>query len=635
MGGAQEAVTATPESPHWRQMEMGPQAPSVTPPPSGIHGPEAIRDALSQHWGFEAFRPGQEQVVSAVLAGRDALAVMPTGGGKSLCFQLPAMLLENPVVVVSPLISLMKDQTDALRVHGITGVAFLNSSLDGYERERVRGGYAKGQIRLLYVAPEGLATTQMQNLLEVRRPGLFVVDEAHCVSVWGHDFRPTYRLLPPVFRAYRETPVLAVTATATPRVRDDIIDGLGLRDPETVVLSMRRDNLSLEVLPSPRRAHAADLRNLCREIDGSIIVYAGSRKRTEELARVLIDAGESAEAYHAGLHSEVRAGVQDRFLDDTTRVVVATIAFGMGIDKPDVRAVIHDRFPGTLEAYAQEVGRAGRDGKPSRCVTLYNAGDRGSHVHFIQERYPDLEECRKVYKLIRRHRTLREVTAFTDFRELGPDKINGATLVLLEQGFLRGDINGPLECVPRPTGGQLDLDVVYKRKNAEFRRLDAVVEFFDAEACLWQRLQGWFGEDAKTCGNCSACDSGRLQTVLAKQDTKRRRKTSRVPKEGSGGRHDAGSKKSAAEKAPMAAPLSFEQRLVYDALKEWRREQATELNVRAYHIFTNRTLDEIVAADPKTESALLQCYGVGPQTLERFGAAILAVLAEHRKESDG
>src|ERR687890_519904 len=339
---------------------------------------------LKEIFGFDSFRPGQEEVIRAVLDGRDTLAVMPTGGGKSLCYQVPALMGEGLTVIVSPLISLMKDQVDSLLQSSVKGAATLHSGLDAEERWEVEKKIRTGEIRLLYVAPERLRSLEF--VLALRRAGvsLFVVDEAHCISEWGHDFRPDYLFLPRVVRDLGSPPVLALTATATPRVRQDILRSLRMREPEVVVTSFNRPNLTYRVLSAKEKKDKLPL--ILKVILNSLppgIVYGTTRKECEELAASLKRAGVDAAHYHAGMDAAERSSVQERFMTDELDVVVATIAFGMGIDKPNVRFVIHASVPGSLPAYIQEAGRAGRDGEESECVILYRGADLGRRKRLV------------------------------------------------------------------------------------------------------------------------------------------------------------------------------------------------------------------------------------------------------------
>jgi ATP-dependent DNA helicase RecQ len=354
---------------------------------------------LKRHFGFDAFRPGQEAVVRDALAGRDVLAIMPTGGGKSLCFQLPALLREGVMVVISPLIALMQDQVRLLADNGIAAT-FLNSSLDGRESAARIEALRRGEIKLLYVAPERLlAPGFMDGLLAQLPLSAFTVDEAHCVSEWGHDFRPEYRRLRQLRERFPGVPVLAFTATATARVRADIANQLELHEPAIHLGSFNRPNLYYAVRPKGTRTYA-ELLAEARQ-GGAGIIYCLSRKRVDQLAARLQTDGIPALPYHAGLDAETRYRNQDAFIRDEVQVMVATVAFGMGINKPDVRWVIHHDLPRSMEGYYQEAGRAGRDGEPARCTLYFGLGDIHTAEFLIQQKtHPDsglpLEEEQRI-----------------------------------------------------------------------------------------------------------------------------------------------------------------------------------------------------------------------------------------------
>ena len=360
---------------------------------------------LRDRFGHTEFRTGQRRAVRAALAGRSALVVLPTGGGKSLCYQVPALVLDGLTVVVSPLISLMQDQVGAAVARGIAACS-LTSSLSLAERSRILSDVAAGRVRLLYVAPERLATGAMIGALRQAGVALLAVDEAHCVSEWGHDFRPAYRQLGVVRRALRMPPTLALTATATPAVRDDIVASLRLGAVERIIGSFDRPNLRLGVTrvadDEERRRRVL---NLLRPFHGPSLVYVPTRSSAERWTRSLWRAGIVAAPYHAGLEHSIRRRVQEDFLGDRMESVVATCAFGMGIDKPDVRTVVHLGLSTSLEAYYQEAGRAGRDGKPSRCEVLWTTGDLRLQRLIV----PDPR---------RRDPLIRYITAFTCRREM-------------------------------------------------------------------------------------------------------------------------------------------------------------------------------------------------------------------------
>jgi ATP-dependent DNA helicase RecQ len=348
-----------------------------------------LASALKRCFGFDSFRPGQEAIVRAALSGRDVLAIMPTGGGKSLCFQLPAVLQSGLTIVVSPLIALMHDQVRLLQNNGIAAT-FVNSTLESSEAATRLAAAGRGEHKLLYLAPERLLQPDFLAGPLTRlavSPGIaaFVIDEAHCVSEWGHDFRPEYRQLAGLRTRFADAPVLAFTATATPRVRADIVQQLALRDPEIHVASFNRPNLFYGVRAKSKDSYD-ELLARARATDASGIVYCLSRKRVDELSAALRADGVSALPYHAGLDAEERRRNQEAFIRDDARIIVATIAFGMGINKPDVRWVVHYDLPRTLESYYQESGRAGRDGDPAHCLLYFGPGDIRTAEFLIQQK---------------------------------------------------------------------------------------------------------------------------------------------------------------------------------------------------------------------------------------------------------
>ncbi len=341
---------------------------------------------LRQQFGFASFRHGQREVIEAGLAGRDVLAVMPTGQGKSLCFQLPATLAQGTTLVISPLIALMKDQVDALRARGIAAAAF-HSGLSESERDRVVQALRLRRLQLLYVAPERVQHGWFTQLLRTLWISLFVVDEAHCISHWGHDFRPDYLRLSDLRRELRSPPCLALTATATKKVQDDICEKLRLTDPLRVVTGFRRPNLQFSVVTcgSTDEKWSALERLLDGITSGSVLIYCATRRHVEEVAAHLVRTRPFVGYYHAGVADELRAAVHEGFLTGRVSILVATNAFGMGIDKPDVRLVVHYDMPGSIEAYYQEAGRAGRDGEPARCTLLFHHRDVGTQEFFIKQ----------------------------------------------------------------------------------------------------------------------------------------------------------------------------------------------------------------------------------------------------------
>ena len=359
----------------------------------------ALRDCLRDSFGLEEFRPGQEEAATAIIAGRDLVAVMPTGAGKSLCFQLPALLLDGTTVVVSPLIALMKDQVDGLRARGLAAAA-IHSGLAARERAAFEADFADGRLSLLYVAPERLGAAGFQSALARARVTRLVIDEAHCISQWGHDFRPDYGRLGELRQRLR-VPAAAFTATATPEVRSDIARQLGMDDPLELVTGFERPNLTLEVESCRARADKTRaLDRLLRDPGPPGIVYAATRKNVDRWAEHLAALGLRAAAYHGGLSDEERTRVQDGFLAGRIEVIAATNAFGMGIDKRDLRFVVHADVPGSVEAYYQEVGRAGRDGLPARGTLLFSPADLRTQEFFLEGSNPPPEVFHRVWRLM-------------------------------------------------------------------------------------------------------------------------------------------------------------------------------------------------------------------------------------------
>lgn len=374
-----------------------------------------MREILKQYFGYDDFRPLQEEIVTTVLKKNDAFVLMPTGGGKSLCYQLPALKFPGLTLVISPLIALMKDQVDSLKACGIPA-EFVNSTLSPEEIDEIYKEASAGKIKILYAAPERFANRKFLGLLKSVEISLIAIDEAHCISEWGHDFRPDYRNLRVLRQMFPQVPLIALTATATAKVREDIVEQLDLQKAKFFISSFNRENLCLSVVEK-KNAFQKLLRLLDKYRGASVVVYCFSRRETEEIAEKLDANGFKARAYHAGLSGEKRKEIQELFIKDRIDIIAATIAFGMGIDKPDVRLVVHYTYPKTLEGYYQEIGRAGRDGLQSECVMFYTYADTRKHEFFLdqmQDRklkthaeeklgkmldYAELATCRKKYLL--------------------------------------------------------------------------------------------------------------------------------------------------------------------------------------------------------------------------------------------
>ena len=468
--------------------------------------------ALRRLFGFDAFRPGQEQVVRAAVEGRDTLALMPTGSGKSLTYQLAAMLRPTPTLVLSPLIALMKDQVDGLPAELAATATFVNSSLAPDEAAARVAGFRAGRTRLLYAAPERLRSAGFLDALRGVGVGLVVVDEVHCVSMWGHDFRPDYLFIRRALDELGGPALLGLTATATPQTAREIAAGLG-RDPEVVRTSIVRENLRYDVeqVEGQEGRVRAVLAALRRAGSGSAIVYARSRESCERLARTLRGHGVRAAHYHAGLEAEERTRVQDAFLADETQVVVATTAFGMGIDKPDVRLVALVNYPDALETYVQMVGRAGRDGAESETLLVASAADASTLRRFVREDVPALAELRAVYRALGGGGAV-EPEALAAV--LGGRRDPRVLVGMLEQaGLVRRGLDAgramQVDVLPAPADAAARIETLLARYEQEaVARAERIVRFAASDGCRHAQVAEHFGERLDgPCGMCDACDA--------------------------------------------------------------------------------------------------------------------------------
>ncbi len=484
-----------------------------------------LHTTLSQCFGFSAFRPGQEDALHSLLAGEHTLVIMPTGAGKSLIYQLAALCLPEPAVtlVISPLIALMKDQVDSLNRHAIPAT-YINSTLPSGEQSRRLTAIAQGTYRLVYVAPERLRSVPFQQALRQVSIGLFVVDEAHCISHWGHDFRPDYRRIAQAREEMGQPLTVALTATATTLVQDDIAALLAIPDARRIVTGFNRPNLSFEVVyasdtASKQQILAELLTDLAQhQTDGTAIVYVGTRREAEELAAFVTEAlGVTASCYHAGLPSEQRTAIQDAFLSGTLPVVVATNAFGMGIDRPDVRLVVHYNLPGTLEAYYQEAGRAGRDSHPARAVLLYSPQDRLLQQWFIERSMLSFDELHTLYHALSQHKQSTVQTTLEHLAQLArldPVKTRAGLAHLERAAIIRqtGDEGAQMHLALAPW----DADAVTAMAEAleEYaqhrqHQLDQMTDYAEADACRRRILLSYFSDHgsadaARCCDNCLA-----------------------------------------------------------------------------------------------------------------------------------
>src|SRR3954453_13094916 len=477
-------------------------------------------DVLEKYFGFREFLDAQEEVITAITGGADALVVMPTGGGKSLCYQLPALLLEGTTVVVSPLIALMKDQVDALQRRGISAT-LINSSLSpGEQRERIRA-LARGEFRLVYIAPERFRSRSFLEALGQSTIALFAIDEAHCLSMWGHDFRPDYFRLGEVLETLGRPQVAAFTATATPEVRRDILTHLRLREPREFVAGFARPNLKLLITPVANEAEKyARLNAVIREHKTGID-YCSTRKGVEADDENLQLANISSILYHGGMNDDEREKAQNEFMQGRRDIVVATNAFGMGIDRSDIRFVVHFDVPGSVEAYYQEAGRAGCDGEAATCELLFNHADTRVQEFFIEGGTPPLEFIAQTYEMLRREAdgkgelqiSIKEMAV-----RLGDDRsdmmIGSSLHVLDREGYVdRFDIpgkrvRGTRVLQPDVHGHQLKLDgaKLREKERRDRAKLKMMVDFAYARECRQQAILRYFGEaDPARCGNCDIC----------------------------------------------------------------------------------------------------------------------------------
>jgi ATP-dependent DNA helicase RecQ len=456
---------------------------------------------------LESFRPGQAEVVDAQMLGRDVLAVAPTGSGKSLSYWVPAILGDGLTVVVSPLIALMKDQVDRLVAHGVRA-AFINSTLNSSEqRERLEAA-TRGDYQLLYVAPERFSRPAFMSRLSTLGVKRFIVDEAHCISTWGHDFRPDYRLIGGALEACGRPPIGAFTATATPEVRNDIASNLGLRDPLVVVTGFNRPNLRLETVHARgARDRLEQLRRRLDPGDGRALVYVGTVNGSESTAAAISRWGFPAAPYHGRLPDVSRRRIQDGFAARDLRVVVATSAFGMGVDFPDIRQVIHVGYPGSVEAYYQEAGRAGRDGKPALCLLIHSAKDRDLQVYFIETAFPDLREVAGAHAAYARIGVWNAEPE--DLKPLMPEaawkSLDASKRLLFKAGALRDDGSvGPFDT------SSLDFKKAGELKQHAYKKLAQMSDYAQVRSCRHAFITDYFGEvtGERSCRSCDNCERG-------------------------------------------------------------------------------------------------------------------------------
>ena len=587
--------------------------------------PEATLKAV---FGYDTFRPLQREVIANVLARQDTLVIMPTGGGKSLCYQLPALIFPGLTVVVSPLIALMKDQVEQLNALGVAAL-FLNSTLSPQEYQenmaRVRGG----EVKLLYVAPETLLMSRTLGLLESANLDCLAIDEAHCISEWGHDFRPEYRQLAAVRDQFPRAVCLALTATATERVRQDITATLGFQAANEFVGSFNRPNLRIEVQPKTDPV-GQTLDFLKRYPDQSGIIYCFSRKQVDTLAALLAGQGFAVRPYHAGLEDDQRKANQDAFIRDDVQIIVATIAFGMGINKPNVRFVIHYDLPKSIENYYQEIGRAGRDGLPAHCLLLYNYGDVSKQRYFINEKSGNERQVAQQHlQALTRYAesaTCRRIPLLAYFGEAYTAENCGMCDVCLGDDLPEVDVTIPaqklMSCIVR-TGerhtAQYVAGVLLGSKGKQIlgnghHELPTYGIGQELTVAGWQHLarqlirKGLLAEE-ENYGDLKLTPEGR--TVL----------TQREPIQGT----LQAAPRRASRAARAVGAIDHDEDL-FQLLRATRKALADEAGVPPYVIFSDRTLVEMAAYYPQSEDSLLRINGVGQVKLERYGAVFLADL---------
>lgn len=590
---------------------------------------------LKRNFGFASFRPLQREIIRATLEGHDVFALLPTGGGKSLCFQLPGLIRPGLTVVVSPLIALMKDQVDALQASGIAAT-FLNSSLGAAEsRLRLRGLH-QGRYRLLYAAPERLMLAGLLDNLAGWKVNLIAIDEAHCISEWGHDFRPEYRQLSRLRELFPATPIMALTATATTRVREDIVAQLKLRAPQCFVASFNRPNLTYRVMAKARPASQVltFLRARPRE---SGIIYCHSRKGAEKLAAHLSENKIPARAYHAGLSAKERGENQELFLRDEVRIICATIAFGMGINKPNVRFVIHYDLPKNIEGYYQETGRAGRDGLPGDCLLLFSAGDVVKQQRFIEEKQPDEQRIAR--------EQLQQIVHYAESAGCRRSEL----LRYFGETFAPGNCGACDNCLkPRETfdgtiAAQKFLSCVYRiRQKTGFGfGLNHVVEVLTGADSEPIHARGH--DQLSTYG--IGAEHSRPQWQAIGRELVRLGYLTQNPERFNvldltdAGREVLRDRKPVTLTSPLLAPAEPEKNRrqgeiscdeeLFERLRQLRKKLADQRNVPAYIVFSDVALRQMARYYPATGGQFTRISGVGEKKLAEFGPDFLAEIAAH------
>ncbi len=578
--------------------------------------------SLERHFGFPGFRPGQEAVVESVLAGTPTVAVMPTGAGKSLCYQLPAMLLPGTALIVSPLVALMKDQVDALTARGIPAT-FINSSIDDAEKAQRIEAMRRGAFKLVYVAPERFRSGAFIEALREIDLSLYAVDEAHCISQWGHDFRPDYTRLGQVRWALRPPRTLALTATATNEVRDDIVRVLRLKDPRVSVAGFDRPNLFLDVIKvANEHEKLGRIVQACK--DGGGVVYCATRRDVEKVAAMLDDRRIRSLAYHAGMTDDDRRRVQEAFMERDEAVVCATNAFGMGVDKPTIRFVAHFAIPKAIEAYYQEAGRAGRDGEPAKALLLFNHADVFLQERLIEANHPSPGLVQDLWKKLA---SFGEGEISMGERQLAtalsasPIQVGSALKHLERAGHLLRTPRGFALVEGGAAAAELrvDFEMIGERRERELSMLRRMTGYAYHTGCRRAYLLGYFGDRPSSCSGCDVCSGPSAPPLEATPPTRRARRA-----DGRGG--SAGASRST---AASEDDLPFDEE-VFSSLKDLRTALARDASVPAYVVFHDKTLRAFSRILPETEHAFLSVPGCGPGKWDRYGPQVLAAISQIR-----
>ncbi len=605
-----------------------------------------LQSLLKTHFGHSEFRPFQEEIIQQLLAGNDALVLMPTGGGKSICYQLPALVFHGITVVISPLISLMKDQVDAALGNGIPA-AYLNSTLSQEKTMQIEHELRAGEIKLLYCAPERFALPHFRDFLRTLPIQLFAVDEAHCISEWGHDFRADYRTLGLLKEEFPTLPIVALTATATGQVADDIVHQLGIPEVKRFVSSSNRENLTYRV---ERKSNAFNkLVNWVSKFKGeSVIVYCFSKKETNSVAEKLCDLGFNARPYHAGLRAEERSKNQTDFINDKVDIITATIAFGMGIDKPDVRLVLHYSLPKTIEGYFQETGRAGRDGLESECVLFYGAGDQFNQKFFIEQIQDPIQKEKRYEQLnqmvgyceLKKCRRKQLLNYFGE--SLEKDNCSGCDVCLkTESQFDAADVSRKICRAIHDTGGRFGashiVNILLGKNQKRIRELGhtelgsfgSVVDYDkDALAQILANLidAKFIKRETGMYPTLSLTERGFdfLTSVVAGSGYELFMDEPEIEEQV----EPVKAKLKAVSKARLKSKLTFDQDL-FEKFRVLRKSIAERSSVPPYVVASDKTLIELAHHLPRTTTQLLEINGFGNVKAERYGSAFLKMIKEH------